>query len=72
MASLALTKEQKLEEELKDVTLKIKTALCEKNIKHKAVAEVAGVSEQAVSNQFSRGKLTMPVYLAAQILLENR
>ena len=43
MASLALTKEQKLEEELKDVTLKIKTALCEKNIKHKAVAEVAGI-----------------------------
>lgn len=69
---MTLTKEQKLEEELKDVTLKIKTALCEKNIKHKAVAEVAGLSEQAVSNQFNRGKLTMPVYLAAQILLENR
>jgi hypothetical protein len=69
---MTLTKEQKLEEELKVETRKIKTALCEKNIKHRGVAESAVVSEQAVSNQFSRGKLTMLVYLAAQILLGNR
>ena len=68
----ALTKEQELANRIKDVSKKTKDALRDAKISQKAVAEVAGVDTSAVSHQFNRGQLTLSVYLAAQILLEEK
>ena len=68
---MVLTKEQKLNKQLADLTDEIDTALHMKHISKVAVADVAGISSQAVSNQFSRRQLTLSVYLAARMLIEE-
>ena len=68
---IALTNEQKLEKRMKELTRKTKHALLDAGISQEEVADTAGVTQGAVSNQFRRGQLTLSVYLAAQILLEN-
>ena len=68
----ALTKEQKLQSQLEKVTKDTATALYEAGIQKKEVAEVAGVDSSAITHQFKKGRITMSVYLAAQMLLESR
>jgi predicted transcriptional regulator len=69
---MVLTKEQKLNKTLADITAKTDSELHRKHISKKAVADIAGITSQAVSNQFSRGQLTLSVYLAAQMLIEEQ
>lgn len=68
----ALTKEKRLQDEIKKLTKDTKLALLDKGISKKAVAEVAGLDPSAVSHQFSRGQITLSVYLAAQLLIEEQ
>lgn len=72
MPRIALTKEQKIEKQLNDLTHEIDLALYDAKIPKKAVAEAAGVDSSAVSHQFRKGRITMSVYLAAQMLLEAK
>jgi hypothetical protein len=72
MPAVALTKEQKLNKRIADLTEDTRTALYKKRISIKSVADVAGVSGPAVSAQFKRGQMTLSVYLAAQMLLEEK
>ena len=72
MPRVALTKEQKIDKKLNDLTRETKLALYDAGIKKKAVAEIAGITTSAVSQQFSSGRLTLSVYLAAQLLLEEQ
>ena len=79
MAAIALTKEQKLkkqedkiEKQLREITKEVDRALYDAGITKKAVAEVAGLDNSAITHQFKKGRITMPVYLAAQMLLEAK
>lgn len=69
----ALTKEQKLQKELNDVTKAIKHSLDDAGITNTEVAAVVGIDQSNVSRQLNnKAQLSMKVYLAAQMLLENR
>lgn len=68
---IALTKEQKLHKRMNNLTEEVREALYKNHIKIIDVAEAAGLSQPAVSNQFKRGQITLTVYLAAQMLLEE-
>lgn len=72
MPAVALTKEQKLNKRIEDLTHDTKIALFDNGIQIKDVAAVAGISGPAVTNQFKRGQMTLSVYLAAQMLLEEK
>lgn len=71
MPAVALTNEQKLNKRLKKITDDTKVALYTNGIKQKDVAELAGIDQSSLSNQFRRGQLTLTAYLAAQMLLEE-
>jgi len=69
----ALTIEQKLQQKLEAERKKTKHALSDAGITTKQVAEIVGIDQSNVSRQLNnKAQLSMPVYLAAQILLENR
>ena len=72
MPAIALTNEQKVSKRMKELTEDTRKALFEKRITQKAVAEAAGIEQCSVANQFRRGQLTLSVYLAAQLLLEEQ
>ena len=72
MPKVALTNEQKVNKRLQDLTRETKLALYDAGIKKKAVAEIAGITPAAVTQQFNSGRLTLSVYLAAQLLLEEQ
>lgn len=72
MPAIALTNEQKVNKRMKELTEDTRKALFEKRITQKAVAEAAGIEQCSVANQFRRGQLTLSVYLAAQLLLEEQ
>lgn len=72
MPKVALTKEQKVEEKLREITKQTDIALYSAGIQRKSLAEAAGVEPSAITQQFKRGRITMPVYVAAQMLLENK
>lgn len=72
MPRVALTKEQKLNQRIEKITKETKLALYDAGIQKKAVAEVAGVTPAAVTMQFKSGRLTLPVLMAAQLLLEEQ
>lgn len=68
----ALTAEQKVNERLKKLTRDTKHALSDAGISQAEVGDLAGINQSAVSNQFRRGQITLSVYLAAQLLLEEK
>ena len=72
MAAVALTSKQAVNQQIKSLTKQVKKDLWEAGISQEAVADAAGVTQGAVANQFRRGQLTLTVYLAAQLLLENK
>lgn len=72
MPAIALTNEQKVNKRMKELTEDTRSKLYKKRIKQEAVADAAGISQSAVANQFRRGQLTLSVYLAAQLLLEEQ
>lgn len=69
---MALTAEQKVKDRIKVITRKTKHDLEDAGITQQAVADVAGISQGSVSNQFRRGQLTFEVFLAATYLLKDK
>lgn len=72
MPKVALTNEQKVNKRIKELTEDTRKQLYAKRITQKAVADAAGIEQCSVANQFRRGQLTLSVYLAAQLLLEEQ
>lgn len=71
MPAVVFTDQQKLDKQIADLTKKTKIELFNAGISKKAVADYAGISIQAVSQQFKRGQITLAVYLASQNLLNK-
>ncbi len=72
MPRVALTNEQKVNNRMKELAEETRAALLKKRIPQRAVADAAGIEQCSVANQFRRGQITMSVYLAAQLLLEEQ
>ena len=71
MQEVALTLEQKYKVRLKKDPAKLQNDLKAHGIKQYTVAKLAGISPQAVTNQFSNKNLTYGVYVAANMLIEE-
>ena len=79
MPSIALSKEQKLnkqriklDQEIEGIAEELDLQLYKAGIKKAEIAEIVGIDRSNVSRQFKNRKLTMPVYLAAKLLLDNK
>lgn len=67
-----LTKQQALSERMEDLAEETRNALHQNHISINSVADVAGLNQCSVSNQFRKKRMTLSVYLAAQMLLEEQ
>lgn len=72
MAKVALTAEQKIKVKLERLTKETKHSLNDADISYTELAEKIGLSPQAVSQQFKKGRhMTLEVWLAAQMMLKG-
>ena len=72
MPRVALTPEQEIQNAVKHQAESLDLKLYKAHISKKAVADMAGLTRQAVSLQFSRGRLMPEVICAAEILLARK
>lgn len=72
MPKVALTYDQKIQANLERLTRETKHLLSDNKITYTALAETLGISPQAVQQQFSRNRMTLEVWLGAQMLLKEK
>ncbi len=72
MPRVTLTNKQEVSKRMKKLTEDTRQALFAKRITQQEVADAAGIEQCSVANQFRRGQITLSVYLAAQLLLEEQ
>ncbi len=72
MAKVILTESQRLQQLIKDTHKEIRHKLLDNNVTQKELAELTGLTQQAISYQVKTGNFTFKVLVAIQMLTDNR
>jgi predicted transcriptional regulator len=67
----ALTQSQKLQQLIKKKHKELKHRLQDSNINQSDIAELTGLTQQAISYQLRTGRITYEVLIAIEMLLEQ-
>ncbi len=68
----ALTPEQKIAEAVEESTDKLNYELHKNKISYTKIANLLDVTPAAVAAQFSKGRISYPVYVTANMLLKGK